>query len=98
MKVAHYRHQHEAPDPAVLSLDRGIWAVKWSFVALMATALFQLVIVSLTGSVALLADTIHNFADALTALPLWIAFRLGRPARNQPYTPGHGPAGDLARA
>ena len=47
----------------------------------MVTALLQLVIVVLTGSVALLADTIHNFSDALTAIPLFIAFRLGRRPR-----------------
>ena len=50
----------------------------------------------LTGSVALLADTIHNFSDALTALPLWIAFVLGRRAATRRYTYGYGRAEDLA--
>ena len=49
-----------------------------------------------TGSVALLADTIHNFADALTAVPLWIAFVLGRRAANKRYTYGYGRSEDLA--
>ena len=57
---------------------RGIWAVKWSFVALFVTALMQLGVVILSGSVALLSDTIHNFGDAVTAVPLWIAFALSR--------------------
>jgi cation diffusion facilitator family transporter len=49
-----------------------------------------------TGSVALLADTVHNFSDALTALPLWIAFVLGRRAATRRYTYGYGRAEDLA--
>ena len=59
-----------------------------SFTALFITAVVQLLIVVLTGSVALLADTIHNFSDALTAIPLFIAFRLGRRAANRRYTYG----------
>lgn len=62
----------------------------------MATALLQIVIVVLTGSVALLADTIHNFSDALTSIPLWIAFVLGRRAATRSYTYGYRRAEDLA--
>jgi cation diffusion facilitator family transporter len=54
------------------------------------------VIVLISGSVALLADTIHNFSDALTAIPLWIAFALGRRAATRRYTYGFGRAEDLA--
>jgi len=68
----------------------------WSFAALFATALAQLALVAVTGSVALLGDTIHNFADALTALPLGIAFLLGRRAATRRYTYGLGRAEDLA--
>lgn len=50
----------------------------------------------LSGSVALLADTVHNFSDALTAVPLWIAFSIGRRASNKRYTYGYGRAEDLA--
>ena len=53
-------------------------------------------VVVVTGSVALLADTIHNFSDALTAVPLWIAFVLGRRAASRRYTYGFGRAEDLA--
>jgi cation diffusion facilitator family transporter len=62
----------------------------------MATALLQVVVVVLTGSVALLADTIHNFSDALTAVPLFIAFRLSRRPANRRYTYGYRRAEDLA--
>ena len=65
-----YGHAHGAIDPTLLSTERGIWAVKWSFAGLMATAMLQVIIVIYTGSVALLADTLHNFGDAATAVPL----------------------------
>ena len=81
---------------AALATDRGIWAVKVSLVALLVTAIFQVVIVVISGSVALLADTIHNFSDALTAIPLGIAFTLSRRARNSRYTYGYGRAEDIA--
>jgi cation diffusion facilitator family transporter len=68
----------------------------WSFVALFVTALGQLAVVVLTGSVALLGDTIHNFADALTAVPIGIAFLLGRRVVTRRYTYGLGRAEDLA--
>ena len=89
-------HNHGVVDPSLLSTSRGIWAVKWSFAALMVTAIAQVAVVYFTGSVALLADTIHNFGDASTAIPLWIAFRLARlrPSNRFPY--GYGKAEDLA--
>ena len=89
-------HTHGAVDPSILSTERGIWAVKWSLVGLMVTALFQVAIVALSGSVALLADTIHNFGDASTAIPLWIAFALGRRKPSQRFTYGYGRVEDLA--
>jgi cation diffusion facilitator family transporter len=88
-------YQTAALDTA-LATDRGIWAVKVSLVALLVTAIFQVVIVVISGSVALLADTIHNFSDALTAIPLGIAFTLSRRARNLRYTYGYGRAEDIA--
>ena len=88
-------HQQAALDPN-LATDRGMWALKVSLVALIATALFQVVIVVISGSVALLADTIHNFSDALTAIPLGLAFWLSRRARNTRYTYGYGRAEDIA--
>lgn len=88
-------YQVAALEPA-LATDRGIWAVKVSLIALLVTAIFQVVIVAISGSVALLADTIHNFSDALTAIPLGLAFTLSRRARNSRYTYGYGRAEDIA--
>jgi cation diffusion facilitator family transporter len=89
-------HTHGVIDATIASTDRGIWAIKWSFVILIVTGLLQITVVVLSGSVALLADTIHNFADATTAIPLWFAFILARrkPSRTFPY--GLGRAEDLA--
>jgi len=89
-------HTHGAIDPALFTTQRGMWAVKWSFIGLAATALFQVLIVWFTGSVALLADTIHNLGDALTAIPLWIAFRLSQRKPNRRFTYGYGRVEDLA--
>lgn len=89
-------HTHGAIDPSILTTQRGIWAIKWSFIGLSATAAFQIVIVILTGSVALLADTIHNIGDAATAIPLWIAFRLARRKPTKRFTYGYGRVEDLA--
>jgi cation diffusion facilitator family transporter len=92
-------HSHDASDSiddALESSAAGIRAVKISLVALVITAMAQIVIVAISGSVALLADTIHNFSDALTAIPLWIAFVLGRRAATRRYTYGFGRAEDLA--
>ena len=73
-----------------------MWAVKWSFVGLFITALVQIVVVVLSGSVALLSDTIHNFGDAMTAVPLWIAFALTRLGASRRFTFGYGRVEDLA--
>jgi cation diffusion facilitator family transporter len=92
-------HSHDASDSidgALESSAAGIRAVKISLIALGATSVAQLVIVLISGSVALLADTIHNFSDALTAIPLWIAFALGTKAATRRYTYGFGRAEDIA--
>jgi cation diffusion facilitator family transporter len=92
-------HSHDASDSidgALESSAAGIRAVKISLLALGATSVAQLVIVLVSGSVALLADTIHNFSDALTAIPLWIAFALGTKAATRRYTYGYGRAEDIA--
>ena len=92
-------HSHDASDSidsALEATDRGIRAVKISFAALLITSVLQLLVVILTHSIALLADTIHNFSDALTAVPLFLAFRLSRRAANRRYTYGYRRAEDLA--
>jgi Co/Zn/Cd efflux system component len=74
-----HRHEHfGTADAALLATAQGVRATWISLAVLATTAVAQAIVVTLTGSVALLADTIHNFTDALTAVPLLIAFRLGR--------------------
>lgn len=94
--VPHSHDSADSIDDALESSGQGIRAVKVSLAGLGATSLFQLVIVLASGSVALLADTVHNFSDALTAVPLWIAFLLGRRKPTRTYTYGFGRAEDLA--
>ncbi|MFI6955248.1 cation diffusion facilitator family transporter [Nocardia sp. NPDC050408] len=92
-------HSHDAADSVDDALESsavGIRAVKISLAVLGLTAVLQVLIVVVSGSVALAADTIHNFSDALTAVPLWIAFALGRRAATRRYTYGFGRAEDLA--
>lgn len=92
-------HGHDAADSvdsALEASERGIRVVKISFAALLLTSIAQLAVVVVTGSVALLADTIHNFSDALTAVPLFIAFRVARRPANRRYTYGYRRAEDFA--
>jgi cation diffusion facilitator family transporter len=89
-------HTHGVIDPTISTTERGIWAIKWSFVILAITAVLQLSVVFITGSVALLADTIHNIGDAVTAIPLWIAFQLVRRKPSARFTYGLGRVEDLA--
>ena len=89
-------HSHGVVDPSIASTDRGLWALKWSFVGLIVTASIQVVVVVLSGSVALLADTIHNVADAATAIPLGIAFLLARRGATKQFSYGLGRVEDLA--
>ena len=96
MFVPHSHDTADSIDDALEASSRGIRVVKVSLVVLALTAGTQLAVVAVSGSVALLADTIHNFSDALTAIPLWIAFRLGRRRATDRYTYGYGRAEDLA--
>jgi cation diffusion facilitator family transporter len=93
---SHHGHSHDMPDYSILGSERGILAVKWSFVGLMLTALLQAMVVILSGSIALLADTIHNFGDAATAIPLGIAFMLAKWKPSKRFTYGYGRVEDLA--
>ncbi|MBB4751953.1 cation diffusion facilitator family transporter [Actinoplanes lobatus] len=92
-------HSHDSADKVDSALEasrEGMRALWISLVGLGVTALLQAVVVVLSGSVALLGDTLHNVADALTAVPLGIAFWLGRRAATRAYTYGFGRAEDLA--
>jgi cation diffusion facilitator family transporter len=83
-------------DSTVATTARGISAVKRSFGILAVTAALQSLIVISSGSVALLADMVHNIGDAATAIPLWVAFRLARRKPTPAFTYGFGRLEDLA--
>lgn len=92
-------HSHDATDAVDSELETsqlGVRTLVISFAVLAVTAVVQLAVVLLSGSVALLGDTLHNFADALTAVPLGVAFTLGRRAPTRRFTYGYGRAEDLA--
>ncbi|OGW79641.1 MAG: cation transporter [Omnitrophica bacterium RIFCSPLOWO2_12_FULL_44_17] len=93
----HHQHHHSHfIDPSIVTHERGLWAAKWSFVILIGTGLAQLIIVFLSQSVALLADTIHNFGDAATSIPLGIAFVFARLKPNRKFSYGYGRVEDIA--
>src|SRR5262245_50177584 len=90
-------HSHDTAekiDPQLETSRAGIRALWVSLLILGATAATQAVVVLWSGSVALLGDTLHNVADALTAVPLGLAFLLGRRPPNRRYTYGYGRAED----
>src|SRR5437868_1357885 len=89
-------HSHGRIDPTIAASDRGIWAVKWSFVVLFIAASIQLAIVLLSNSISLLADTIHNFGDAGTAIPLGIAFLFSKKKATNRFSYGYGRFEDFA--
>jgi cation diffusion facilitator family transporter len=90
-------HSHDQGTDAALEASADGWRTLWiSLAGLAVTAGAQAAVVVLSGSVALLGDTLHNAADALTAVPLGVAFMLGRRRPNRRYTYGYGRAEDLA--
>lgn len=92
-----HSHDHASSIDSALESDaRGIRALKRSLLVLGATAALQLVVVLLSGSVGLLSDTLHNFADALTAIPIAMAFIIGRRAATPRFSYGYRRAEDLA--
>ncbi|MBD2113107.1 MULTISPECIES: cation diffusion facilitator family transporter [Cyanophyceae] len=91
-----HSHTHGAVDPEIAASEQGLWAVKWSFVGLVITAIAQAVVFALSGSVALMADLIHNVGDAMTSVPLGVAFLLARAKPSPRFAYGYGRAEDLA--
>src|SRR6266702_2589074 len=92
-------HSHEAADQvdaAMESSREGMRTLWISLGVLGVTALIQAAVTAASGSVALLGDTLHNAADALTAVPLGVAFVIGRRPPTRRYTYGYGRAEDLA--
>lgn len=91
-----HSHGEANVDTALETSERGIWAIKVSILVLGVTTFFQIGIFWISGSVGLLADTMHNFVDAVNSVPLWIALVLSRRAATRRYTYGYGRAEDLA--
>lgn len=92
-------HSHDSAtrvDTAMESSRDGMRALWISLAVLGVTAIVQAVVVVMSGSVALLSDTLHNVADALTAVPVGIAFWLGRRTATRRFTYGYGRAEDVA--
>jgi cation diffusion facilitator family transporter len=99
LRHAFATHAHDSAgtvDRALETSRQGLRCLAISFVVLLLTATLQAVVVVAAGSVALLSDTLHNAADALTAVPLAIAFTVGRRSPTRRYTYGYGRAEDLA--
>jgi cation diffusion facilitator family transporter len=94
--LLYHKSAHPEDLSHTLSSQKGIRVLKWSSSALLITASLQLGVVFYSQSVALLADTIHNFADAATAIPLWIAFKFSHKKPSQRFTYGYGRIEDLA--
>lgn len=94
----HHDHDHiqTVGDSSLLDSKKGIGTVKLSFMGLLLTAVFQAVVVIFSGSIALLADTIHNIGDAVTAIPLWVAFTVAQWKPNKRFTYGYGRVEDFA--
>src|SRR5437762_987292 len=92
----HEKHTHGAVDPGLFTTNRGINAVKTSSLVMLLAAIIEFVVVFLSGSVGLLADTIHNFGDAGSALPLLVAFSLSKRKPSRRFTYGLGRVEDLA--
>jgi len=92
-------HSHQPGDQVDAAMEASSEGMRvlWISLGLLgATALIQAVVTVMSGSVALLGDTLHNAADALTAVPLGVAFIVGRRPPTRRYTYGYGRAEDLA--
>src|SRR5437764_13472726 len=100
-RVVHHSHSHShgplgEVDQVLQGSHEGMRAVRISLLGLAATAAGQLVVFLVSGSVALLGDALHNLADSLTAVPLGLAFLVGRRPPSRRYVYGYGRAEDLA--
>lgn len=94
--VPHSHDANEAIQSAEESSGQGVRAAWIGLAGMMTTAILQMAIVAISGSIALLADTVHNLGHAVTTIPLVIAFRLGRKAATSRYPYGYRRAEDLA--
>jgi len=93
--VPHAHDSNEAIQSAQESSAQGIRAAWIGLAGMGVTAILQIFIVAISGSIALLADTLHNVGHAATTIPLVIAFRIGQRAANQRYSYGYRRSEDL---
>ncbi len=91
-----HAHSHGSVDGTVVQSREATKVLIISLVGLLMTAIVQAIIVAFSGSVALLADTIHNFGDALTSIPLWFAFQLSRRLPTKRFSYGLNRSEDIA--
>jgi cation diffusion facilitator family transporter len=91
-----HTHVHGVVDEKLATTARGLAALKWSFIVLALGGALQVALLLVSGSVALLADAIHNAADAMTAIPLGIAFLLMKRGPTRRFTYGLGRVEDFA--
>jgi cation diffusion facilitator family transporter len=98
LHIPGYGHSHAAParQDVIYNNELGIRTLKQALLLLGFTTILQAAIFYFSGSVALLADTVHNLGDALNSVPLWIAFVLARRVATKRYTYGFGRAEDIA--
>lgn len=89
-------HPHGALDPSLYTSQQGLRAVIASSIILFIGSILQLIVVLISGSVSLLSDTVHNFSDAATAIPLSIAFLIGRKKPSERFNYGYGKIEDHA--
>jgi cation diffusion facilitator family transporter len=94
--VAPHSHDHAELIDSATATREGLRTLGIGLGGLGVTAVLQVGVLAISGSVALLADTVHNVSDALTAVPIAIAFWLGRRPPNRRYAYGYGRAEDLA--
>lgn len=98
LHIPGYSHEHAqlTSEQAFFDNALGIRTVWLALAILLITALLQIGVVALSGSVALLGDTVHNIGDGLNSIPLLIAFYLARRMANRRYNYGYGRAEDVA--
>ncbi len=92
-------HSHDANDVISSAHEASAYGIRAAWIGLagmMLTASLQVLIVVVSGSVGLMADTVHNLGHAVTTIPLLLAFQLGRRAATGRFTYGYGRAEDLA--
>jgi cation diffusion facilitator family transporter len=96
LHIPGFGHDHHHADARVFDNELGILTVRRALLILGLTTVLQVLIYMASGSVALLADTVHNLGDALNSIPLWVAYVLARRSPTRRFTYGLGRAEDVS--